>query len=280
MEKKIEKGDLLRCLRRALAKMKDNRDPHYYDLVTNTVQELVREFPQGFPPDADLRDIANQGERYGFAVPFVEGYSYLQSLGYIVNEFNGLNPPKPAQFRITELGSRWAQDNGNPAPEDENCYLLTLKTLVPHSDPIVEQYMEEAVRAYARQMYFASAVMIGAASEKCVYLLMTALASAITDAHEKITVKNAISARGLPNMFSLLLKNLSKSKKTIPWDIYEGVDCHIVSFQEAVRVQRNAAVHPDAGQVSPEQVRLMLSCFPAAYKKLHSLTAWLASNKI
>lgn len=260
--------------------MRQVPNPRYYNLLQLTVQELMSQFPEIIPPDKRVDEVVDQAERYGFAVPFVEAYSYLHTLGYIVNEYNQNNVPNPAGIRITERGLSWIKDESDPIPEDEAGYFSTLKLLVPDIDPIISQYVEEAVRAYGRQMPFAAAVMIGAASEKCLYALMDALASAITDKHEKSTVKNAIGSRGLPTMFNLLQKNLTGAKKSIPWDVYEGVDCHLLSFQEAIRIQRNDAVHPNVGRVSPEQVRLMLTCFPTAYRKLSDLTAWLAQNKI
>lgn len=45
-------------------------------------------------------------------------------------------------------------------------------------------------------------------------------------------------------------------------------------------MQRNEAVHPQAGQVTPVTVRLALSAFPTARRKVYDLIEWLQTNKI
>jgi hypothetical protein len=65
---------------------------------------------------------------------------------------------------ITKLGCEWAEGS-DPSPEDQQGFFMALKGQVPQLDSDLEQYVQEAVMAYARGLFFASAVMIGAASE-------------------------------------------------------------------------------------------------------------------
>ena len=102
---------------------------------------------------------------------------------------NGSNAPNFNQIRITELGREWAL-NSDSSPEDQHGYLAALKLQVSTLDKVIEQYTEEAVAAFSRQMYFTAAVMIGAASEKLIYLLMDALAVSVTDPKEKASIRN------------------------------------------------------------------------------------------
>jgi hypothetical protein len=130
-------------------------------------------------------------------------------------------------------------------------------------------------------MFFASAVMIGAASEKLVYLLMDALAGSVSDPKDKAAIRKTMIKRGLPAMFTKLQHHLAqaKAKKIIPWNITEAADYHLLSLQDAIRVQRNEAVHPLAGKVTPQTVRLSLSSFPGACKKDYDLIDWFQGNK-
>jgi hypothetical protein len=168
----------------------------------------------------------------------------------VVPQPQGGNPPNFNRVRITQLGHEWAQGNG-PVPEDQQGFLTALKVQVPQLDSIIDQYVQEAVAAYARQMFFASAVMIGAASEKTIYLLIDALASSLKDHKEKAAIIKTIKERRLPTMFKQLQDNLSRAKKFMPWEVHEGAEAHLLSLQEAIRVQRNDAVHPQAGKVTP-----------------------------
>jgi hypothetical protein len=54
-------------------------------------------------------------------------------------------------------------------------YMKFLRGNVPILDDVIAQYMLEALEAFNREAYFAAAVMIGAASEKAVYLLAASL---------------------------------------------------------------------------------------------------------
>jgi hypothetical protein len=140
------------------------------------------------------------------------------------------------------------------------------------------QYVEEAIMAYSRRMFFASAVMIGAASEKMIYLLMEALAGSVQDATQKRMIVKSIEARKLPTMYKCLQENLTRAKKHMPWPVHEDADAHLASLQAAIRVHRNDAVHPQAGRVTPSTVRLTLSAFPCACKKAYDLLQWFNAN--
>jgi hypothetical protein len=78
---------------------------------------------------------------------------------------SALNPPRLHMFRVTQRGSAWFQGE-EPLPEDVAAYMKFLSQRVPVIDPIIDQYVTEALTAFEREAYFAAAVMLGAASEK------------------------------------------------------------------------------------------------------------------
>jgi hypothetical protein len=64
----------------------------------------------------------------------------------------------------------------------------------------------------------------------------------------------------------------------IPYSVSEGASPHLASLFEAIRTQRNDAVHPMNATVSASSVRLLLCSFPYALGRTEKLRAWLGAN--
>jgi hypothetical protein len=64
----------------------------------------------------------------------------------------------------------------------------------------------------------------------------------------------------------------------IPYSASEGDTPHLASLFEAIRMQRNDAVHPMNATVSASSVRLLLHSFPYALSTTEKLRAWLNAN--
>jgi hypothetical protein len=184
----------------------------------------------------------------------------------------------PKTFVVTDRGRQWA--NGDePYPEDINGYLQAVQKTTPAMDEIALQYLREALSTYSQRTYFASAVMLGACSERLVYLLAEAIENALSDPERKARLHNLI------NRDRSFLKLLRSIQDNIQFATQKGLDdegfhAHLSSFIESIRVQRNDAVHPQIGRVPPEALRLSLHAFPSACKRLHDLMSWFNSNKI
>jgi hypothetical protein len=212
----------------------------------------------------------------------VEAFHYLLHNGLITKVPDPPNFPGYSNrnaFLVTLKGQEWAQ-GGDLIPEDVAGFMKGLNTGVPNLDSVIKQYVQEALVTYERRAYFAAAVMIGAASEKTVYLLAEALERATQDQQEKKRLANAMQRRGLPDLFKAVSSTLQRAKKLIPYPVQEGAAEHMLSFFEAIRVQRNDAVHPAAANVTPDKVYLSIAAFPNACKKVHDLVDWLKANRI
>jgi hypothetical protein len=273
------RDDVLQRMREAVrTRLSQYTDLDYAVLLQETACILLTEKPalilDGRPPDQAAQNYYQNDPQ---AAAFVEAFWYCVSIGFVIPQPSGNRAGDFNHIRITKLGREWAEGT-EPSPEDQEGYLTALRSQVPLIDPVIEQYVAEAVMAYSRRMFFASAVMIGAASEKTIYLLMEALKGSVKDLAHKRTIVKSIEARGLPTMFKCLRENLARAKKHMPYSVHEGVDDHLISFQEAIRVQRNEAVHPQAGKVTPSTVRLTLSAFPGACKKVYDLIGWFKTN--
>jgi hypothetical protein len=180
------------------------------------------------------------------------------------------------QFEITPRGQEWAK-GVDPLPEDYNGYM---KQFPVTTDKVVREYMSEALHTFIGGTYFASAVMIGAASEKCIYLLADTLVPTLKDAARQAVLQEKIDARRL----EILLKGVEQividghKAKIIPFDVMGGTTRHLLSLFDHIRLQRNDAIHPMNFNVSADSVRLALMAFPRAFERVDALRQWCVAN--
>ena len=278
--KTFTRDDVVRCMRETVRQLASNRNPRYFNLVELTLLELVKEEPELMIHEERVQDALIRLADRSLGVLIVEAYQYLLTFGYIVPEPQGNRIPNWDGVRITESGRLWAEGS-EPVPEDQGGFLATLKANVPRLDPVVLQYAQESVAAYNRRMFFASAVMIGAASEKTMYLLAYAIKDALKDQKEQKSIEKLLDERKMGKLLSWISEKVAHAKKVgMPYAVHEGADKHLIALMESVRVQRNDAVHPEAGKVQPEAVRLTLSAFPGSCKKIYDLIDWFQKNQI
>jgi len=207
----------------------------------------------------------------------VEVFFYLVHCGYIL--------PEPQSFPIgfseyrywkTPRGTAWAE-GVEPVPEDVSTYMLRLSSLVPSLDPVIVQYVQEGLGSFERGSYFSAAVMIGAASEKEIYLLAGSLVGALksNSAQAQLT-KQINNGRSLYQLLEIIRKYVEAC--THLRGDFDGALAHLSSLFEAIRVQRNDAVHPNTGVVDHDSVRLSYEAFPHAVLKAEKLRHWFATN--
>lgn len=210
-----------------------------------------------------------------------EAFFHLFHKGYIAPGApdSHLNPPALHMFNVTNRGRAWFQGK-EPLPEDAERYMKFLRERVPAIDPIIEQYVIEALTAFEREAYFASAVMLGAASEKELYLLAEAVLLALKDAKKHSKLKGLLDRRKLLELFECVRDTIREAvtAKLLPYADSEGSTTHLMSLYEAIRVQRNDAVHPMNAIVSEDSVRLLLQSFPYSMSKSEELRDWFTAN--
>ena len=262
------------AMRDALKSLSQEDKIAFPDLMTATLKELAR---VGLAVESgdDFRGIWERlRDRHELAFLLIEAHSEVLTLGYLVHWPSTPSPPHPNWFRVTQRGKQWLSSAG-PTLEDSDGFLAALNALIPALDLIVKQYLVEAVIIYNRQAWFASAVMVGAANEKLIYMLADSLLI-VTGGSDRRALEKTIKERNLPNLFGQITKVLTDhiQSSRLPYEIHEGSEHHLLSIFEAIRVQRNDAVHPTVGQVTPVTVRLTLSAFPAACRKVYDLIDW------
>ena len=246
----------------------------FSELEKANVPGVVRESPQGVYK-YNFSDLHCPNKlKYGV----IEVFCHLLHRGFIAPEAQtfpvALNY---SRYWKTARGESWAA-GGDPVPEDVAGYMHHLTSLVPSIDPVIRQYVQEGLGSFAREMYFSAAVMLGAASEKEIYLLGGSLAGALKDTGARTQFTNQLNGRSLYSLLMSMGKHLAMCK--VPRAIFDGAQNHLTSLFESIRVQRNDAVHPNTANVFPETVRLSYDAFPPALQKAESLRKWFDENPL
>jgi hypothetical protein len=210
----------------------------------------------------------------------VEAFYYLFHSGFVAPHLS--NFPSLAhinRYFLTPRGHSWAAGI-EPLPEDVAGYMSVLHGLVPKLNDVIDQYVREGLGSFERKMFFAGAVMIGAAAEKAAYLLADDMVHALKDGSRKEKLIKAIERRRLFELLDLVGEAIIEASKAkvIPYAVTEGAEAHLMSLFEAVRVQRNDAVHPMNASVSADSVRLSFQAFPHALQRLEALREWFRAN--
>jgi len=124
--------------------------------------------------------------------------------------------------------------------------------------------------------------MFGAAAEITVLSLFAAISRATEDTDIKSKLTQLLESARLPTVFRTITETLEPLTRdnTIPYPIHQGCNEHLFSLFEMIRVQRNDAVHPAAGEVNQDKVFLTMQTLPIGIHCVHKLINWLSSNKI
>lgn len=184
-------------------------------------------------------------------------------------------------FRLTKFGQDYIYQSA-PHYYDPEGYMEFLRNIVPNLDTIIEQYIFEGLNCFRRQLFFASAVMIGAAAEKAILLLLQAIINSRSNPSSKKKTAQLLERPNLPEIFDTIMKTLNPliKAKTIPYPVHRGCTEHLMSLFEMIRVQRNDAIHPVCGQVDRTKVFLSLQTLPTALESINRLIDWCKSNSV
>lgn len=210
----------------------------------------------------------------------VEAWLYLQRRGFAI-------PPSRTfpsslddlRLELTKRGREWV-DGQEPIPELPAEYLTALQRMVPNLDEVVREYVVEGLGSFEHDRFRAASVMIGAASEKALYMLAEKMLDAISAPRWKEKFSTALKRRDLTELFDQMREVLVRANNLPgrPFEIFDGGQDHLVSSIKAVQVQRNNAVHPMNEKISDDTVRLSYLAFPYALQKIEQLRDWFSTN--
>ena len=210
----------------------------------------------------------------------VEAWLYLQRRGFAIpasrifpSALDGL------RLELTKRGREWV-DGQEPIPELPAEYLAALQRMVPNLDEVVREYVVEGLGSFEHDRFRAASVMIGAASEKALYMLADKMLDSISTPRWKEKFSTALKLRDLTELFDQMRKALERANDLPgrPFEIFDGGQDHLVSLIKAVQVQRNNAVHPMNEKISDDTVRLSYLAFPYTMQKIVQLRDWFSTN--
>ena len=184
-------------------------------------------------------------------------------------------------LRLTQFGHDVVSQSA-PHYYDPDAYMETLNKMMPNLDSVIGQSIFEGLRCFRRQLFFASAVMLGAAAEKAILLLLEAIVKSLDDPQTKKEVTLLLERPRLPSICDKIREILDPLTKSnaMPYSVHQSCNAHLLSLLEMIRVQRNDAVHPVAGNVDRTKVFLSLQTLPTALELIYKLTDWLEHNRI
>jgi hypothetical protein len=208
-----------------------------------------------------------------------EAWLYLQRRGFVTRGTRNFPSLDNLHLEITNRGHEWI-DAKEPIPELQAEYLVTLQKMAPNLDDVVREYVVEGLGSFQHDRFRAAAVMIGAASEKALYMLAEKMLEAISTRPWKENFSAALNRRDLAKLFNEIKKVLEHADKVParPFEIFDGGQDHLVSLIKAVQVQRNNAVHPMNEKISDDTVRLSYLAFPYALQRAEQLRDWFSKN--
>ncbi len=192
---------------------------------------------------------------------------------------NECNPGWPF-VRLSEYGESVVKEGALPYYDPEE-YGAAIDSMTPSIDKVIKQYAIEGINCFRQRLFFASAVMFGAAAEKAILILLESIAKAETDHKIKSKLEKLVERPNLPEIFASIKDTLDSlvKAKTIPYSVHEGSIEHLLSLFEMIRVQRNDAVHPDIGEVNKTKVFLVIQTFPGALEVTYRLIKWFNEKK-
>jgi hypothetical protein len=182
-------------------------------------------------------------------------------------------------LRLTDYGRRCIEEE-SVLPHDPDGYLMDFQAAAPEADPIVVEYLTEALQCFLRDLQRASAVMLGAASEMAVLELIESYANAISDEQTKAQVKTQISkATSIFRKFELFERGFVGVKTRLPKALADNADSLLRGVFDLIRNSRNEAGHPASGiQVSRDTNYSHLRLFIPYCRRVYQLINWLQTN--
>jgi len=199
--------------------------------------------------------------------------------GILVPGLNDANQGWPF-LRLTEYG-RSCVEADRILPHDPDGFLREFHKAIPNADPSVVEYLQESLQCYIHGLNKAAAVMLGAASEQAILLLIDSCGESISNEAEKRRFESDIeNAQSIFRKYGVFEKRLSGIKSKCPKQLAENLDSLLSGIFDLIRNSRNDAGHPARGsQVDRDAVYSHLRLFIPYNQRIAGLTAWFRENR-
>ncbi len=188
------------------------------------------------------------------------------------------NPNWP-WYRVTGYGDKILQEQ-KMQPYDPDGFLREFRNDNSTVDPLIYEYLEEAVRTFNHDCPKAASVMLGAASEKAIIILYDIFLNAITNANKKNKFERD-SNWTISSKFNVLQDRFQKmiAGKKLSREIKEIIDSSFPSLFNLIRKHRNNAGHPELfSDVSKDTIFLNLRIFNTYISDIYKVINHFNSN--
>ncbi len=121
----------------------------------------------------------------------------------------------------------------------------TLQQTIPGIDPVIVRFLSEAILCLKANSLLGCSFLLGAASEKAIWLLIDAYAQAIADEANRTKFKERVSNKFVSRAYEEFKKSFGscKSKPTDP-ALMQDLETQVDSIFQFCRICRNEVGHP------------------------------------
>jgi hypothetical protein len=249
--------------------------------VTLACKKGLASFPSGYSQhNLSYEHILQGGEREAVADHVQQVMWQLLAQGVLVWGLGATSNNTYPFYRLTEYGKTVVKA-ARPQPYDPDGFVKEFDRVVPGADPIVRDYLVEAVRAFNASCFKSAAVMIGAASEQALLLLHGAFEAAIKDPKKKARFEKDSAGITVSRKYAALKDRLDRmvAAKALPFELAETVGNELPSAFSFIRRCRNDAGHPEIPtQTDPDTVFLNLRVFTEYGRRVASLTGFFKTD--
>lgn len=148
-------------------------------------------------------------------------------------------------FAVTAYGREVLSRSGPPV-YDYDGYMAGVRKAVPNLDAAVVHFLSESLRAFQANLYSASMVMLGCASERAVLLLIDAYIEAIDNGANQEKLRSRTSGRDISVAYDRFRESFNSTKPKIKAEaLVRDFDAHVDGIFAFIRLLRNSIAHPE-----------------------------------
>ncbi len=164
------------------------------------------------------------------------------------------------------------------SPYDPTGYVAQLKVEISNLDSIVLFYLQEALSAFRANLFVASTVMLGVASERLLDMLLGAFTGALASSIERSQFNEKTMGRQLSQRYEELRKRIDPKRSQLPLDMGDNLVTYLGGVFTIIRLFRNDSGHPTGRTIQRDEAYANLYVFARYCKYMSQLVEHLRAN--
>ncbi len=157
-----------------------------------------------------------------------------------------------------------------------------LTTNIPNIDPVIVRFIQEAINSLKTNSLLACAFLLGAASEKAIFILVETYANAIKDPQNREKFISRYKGRFISKVFDEFKRSFKSCKnKPTGYNFEHDLEIKIETIFQFSRICRNEVGHP---QITPNLDKGVLLANMGQFVKymedVYSLIEYFKNNEI